>query len=71
VMAGLSQGGGVGVALANWITDGDPGFDVWGMDVARFGDFATPQYTNVKVQENYSRRFRIRFPTSATCINSC
>lgn len=62
VMAGLSQGGGVGVALANWITDGDPGFDVWGMDVARFGDFATPQYTSVKVQENYSRRFRIRFP---------
>ncbi len=62
VMAGLSQGGGVGVALANWITDGDPGFDVWGMDIARFGDFATPQYTNVKVRENYSRRFRIRFP---------
>ena len=62
VMAGLSQGGGVGVALANWITDGDPGFDVWGMDVARFGDFATPQYTSVKVRENYSRRFRIRFP---------
>ena len=62
VMAGLSQGGGVGVALANWITDGDPGFDVWGMDVARFGDFATPQYTDVKVRENYSRRFRITFP---------
>ena len=62
VMAGLSQGGGVGVALANWITDGDPGFDIWGMDIARFGDFAIPSYTNAKVAENYSRRFRIRFP---------
>ncbi len=62
VMAGLSQGGGVGLALANWMTDGDPGFDVWGMDVARFGEFATPSYTNAKVRENYSRRFRIRFP---------
>ncbi|MXW60341.1 MAG: FAD-dependent oxidoreductase [Acidimicrobiaceae bacterium] len=62
VMAGLSQGGGVGVALANWITEGDPGFDVWGMDVARFGDFAIPSYTGAKVAENYSRRFRIRFP---------
>ncbi len=62
VMAGLSQGGGVGLALANWMTDGDPGFDVWGMDVSRFGDYATLGYTNGKVRENYSRRFRIQFP---------
>jgi dimethylglycine dehydrogenase len=62
VMAGLSQGGGVGKTLANWITDGDPGADVWGMDCARFGDFATPAYTNAKVRENYSRRFRIAYP---------
>ncbi len=62
VMAGLSQGGGVGLALANWMTEGDPGFDVWGMDVARFGDYASLGYTNDKVRENYSRRFRIQFP---------
>ena len=62
VMAGFSQGGGVGLALANWMIEGDPGHDVWGMDVARFGDWATMAYTNAKVRENYSRRFRIRFP---------
>jgi dimethylglycine dehydrogenase len=62
VMAGFSQGGGVGLALSNWMAHGDPGFDVWGMDVARFGDWATLAYTNAKVRENYSRRFRIRFP---------
>jgi len=62
VMAGFSQGGGVGLALANWIIDGDPGFDVWAMDVSRFGDWATLSYTNTKVRENYSRRFSIRFP---------
>ena len=62
VMAGLSQGGGVGLALSNWMTDGEPGFDVWGMDVARFGDFATKPYTRVKSEENYRRRFRITFP---------
>jgi dimethylglycine dehydrogenase len=62
VMAGFSQGGGVGLALASWITQGDPGADIWGMDVARYGDFATLAYTNAKVRENYSRRFRIRFP---------
>ena len=62
VMAGFSQGGGVGLSLANWIVNGDPGFDVWAMDVSRFGDYATPAYTNARVRENYSRRFSIRFP---------
>ncbi len=62
VMAGFSQGGGVGLALSRWMVDGDPGADVWAMDVARYGDWATLAYTNAKVRENYSRRFRIRFP---------
>jgi dimethylglycine dehydrogenase len=62
VMAGLSQGGGVGLAMANWMTTGDPGFDIWGMDVARYGDWTTPGYTQAKVMENYSRRFQISFP---------
>src|ERR1700689_2854111 len=62
VMAGFSQGGGVGLALSHWMVDGDPGADIWGMDVARYGDWATPAYTNAKVRENYARRFRVRFP---------
>ena len=62
VMAGFSQGGGVGLTLSNWMVDGDPGYDIWGMDVSRFGDWATLAYTNAKVRENYARRFSIRFP---------
>jgi len=62
VMAGLSQGGGVGLTLANWMVNGDPDADIWAMDVARYGDYATLAYTNAKVRENYSRRFRITFP---------
>ena len=62
VMAGFSQGGGVGLALSQWMVDGDPGFDVWAMDVARYGEWATRSYTNEKVRENYARRFSIRFP---------
>ncbi len=62
VMAGFSQGGGVGLTLANWIVEGDPGMDVFAMDISRFGDFATRAYTNAKVRENYSRRFSITFP---------
>lgn len=62
VMAGFSQGGGVGLALSNWMVEGDPGFDVWAMDVARYGDWTTMAFTNAKVRENYSRRFQITFP---------
>jgi dimethylglycine dehydrogenase len=62
VMAGFSQGGGVGLALSRWMVDGDPGADIWGMDVARYGDWTTLAYTNAKVRENYSHRFSIRFP---------
>ncbi len=62
VMAGFSQGGGVGLALAGWMIENDPGFDVWAMDVARYGDWATMAYTQAKVRENYGRRFRVTFP---------
>jgi len=62
VMAGFSQGGGVGYSLANWMIEGDPGSDIFAMDVARFGDWSTLAYTHDKVKENYSRRFSIRYP---------
>ncbi|HUG61898.1 MAG TPA: FAD-dependent oxidoreductase [Methylomirabilota bacterium] len=62
VMAGFSQGGGIGLALSRWMVEGDPGQDILSMDVSRFGAFATPKYTSVKVPENYGRRFRLAYP---------
>ena len=62
VMAGFSQGGGVGLTLAEWMVDGEPSRDVFAMDVARFGDWITPGYTRAKVRENYQRRFSITYP---------
>ena len=62
VMAGFSQGGGVGMALANWMTHGDPGVDIRGMDVARYGRWCRPAYTRAKVHETYARRFSITYP---------
>jgi dimethylglycine dehydrogenase len=62
VMAGFSQGGGIGLVLSRWMAHGDPGQDILSMDVARFGAFATPKYTSLKVPENYSRRFRLAYP---------
>jgi len=62
VMAGFSQGGGIGLVLSRWMAENDPGQDILSMDVARFGAFATPKYTSLKVPENYSRRFRLVYP---------
>ena len=62
VMAGFSQGGGIGLVLSRWMAENDPGQDILSMDVARFGRFATPKYTSLKVPENYARRFRLVYP---------
>ena len=62
VMAGFSQGGGVGLTLAEWMVEGEPSRDVFAMDVARFGDYTTRSYTRAKVRENYQRRFAISYP---------
>ena len=62
VMAGFAQGGGVGLALAQWIIEGEPQGDIFAMDVGRFGDFATTAYTFEKAKEFYERRFRMSFP---------
>ncbi len=62
VMAGFSQGGGVGLMLAQWMTEGECERDVSAMDVARYGDWITPGYTRPKVIENYQKRFSVAYP---------
>ncbi|HUE10845.1 MAG TPA: glycine cleavage T C-terminal barrel domain-containing protein, partial [Steroidobacteraceae bacterium] len=56
-MMGLSQSGGIGLAVARWIIEGEPGMDVFAMDVSRYGDFANAAYVRAKTRENYQRRF--------------
>jgi dimethylglycine dehydrogenase len=62
VMAGFAQGGGVGLVLAQWITHGEPEGDVFAMDVARLGRYATRGYSIAKAREFYARRFQIAYP---------
>ena len=62
VMAGFCQAGGVGLCMAEWMIAGEPSIDVWAMDIARFGDFATPDWGTTKSAENYERRFVMTFP---------
>ena len=62
VMAGFAQGGGVGLALAQWMIDGEPDSDIFAMDVARFGAYATRPYAIARAREFYAKRFQIAYP---------
>ncbi len=62
-MSGFSQGGAIGLVLANWIVEGDPGADIFGMDVARYGAFASnDRYLRETTAQFYARRFVIAYP---------
>jgi len=63
VMAGFAQGGGVGLSLAQWMVNGEPGADIYGMDVARYGGFAANrEYLKQTTGQFYSRRFVMAYP---------
>lgn len=63
VMAGFSQGGGVGKSLAEWMIHGEAEADVFGMDIARYGAFASNrEYLKQTTAQFYSRRFIMTFP---------
>jgi 4-methylaminobutanoate oxidase (formaldehyde-forming) len=60
---GIAGAGGIGQVMANWIVDGDPGLDVWHMDIRRFGaHYRSPSYTLKKTAENYETYYDIPFP---------
>lgn len=61
-MNGLSLAGGAGKALAEWIIEGEPPFDLTALDVARFGAFAGRNYVRTAAKQAYSHHFAIRFP---------
>ncbi|OHV64315.1 glycine cleavage system protein T [Mesorhizobium sp. LCM 4577] len=63
VMAGFSQGGGVGKSLAEWMIHGEPEADIFGMDIARYGAFAANrEYLRQTTGQFYARRFVMTFP---------
>ena len=59
-LCAVCAGGGVGLSLAEWMIQGQPTSypDIFAMDVARYGPWASRAYTLQKSQENYRRRFR-------------
>ena len=59
---GIVQAGGAGKALAEWITAGEPEWDLWGLDPRRYTDYANQAYTRAKARELYQNEYAIAFP---------
>ena len=59
---GIAQGGGAGKAIAEWIIDGQPEFDLWAVDRRRYKAYATFDYTVAKAVEIYQNEYAIGFP---------
>ncbi len=59
---GIAQAGGAGRAMAEWIIDGGPDFDLWPIDPRRFGRWASKSYTVARAVEVYQNEYATGFP---------
>ncbi|MGD1885092.1 MAG: FAD-dependent oxidoreductase [Paracoccaceae bacterium] len=62
IIPGFSQSGGMGLMAAQWIVEGETRHDMFAWDMARFGPWATKQFTKARVGDQYANRFKIHFP---------
>lgn len=63
---GFGGGGGIGRALAGWITAGDPGVDIGPYRAWRFGDvYRDPGFAAGLAREAYGDYYRLRYPYDA------
>jgi glycine cleavage system aminomethyltransferase T/glycine/D-amino acid oxidase-like deaminating enzyme len=63
---GFGGGGGIGRALAGWITAGDPGVDIAPYRAWRFGDaYRDPAWSAAQARETYADYYRLRYPYDA------
>jgi 4-methylaminobutanoate oxidase (formaldehyde-forming) len=63
---GFGAGGGIGRAIAGWITSGDPGVDIAPYRAWRFADtYRDPSWAAALARETYTDYYRLRFPYDA------
>ena len=60
---GIVFGGGAGAHAAEWIVDGQPGENMWELDVRRFGPYASANgFLIPKASDAYLREYAIEYP---------
>jgi glycine cleavage system aminomethyltransferase T/glycine/D-amino acid oxidase-like deaminating enzyme len=60
---GIASGGGAGMALAEWVKNGEPPFDLWSADIRRFGrpHFDT-DWLRSRTVEAYGKHYTMGWP---------
>ena len=59
---GITQGGGAGKVLAEWITEGETEWDMWAVDPRRYTDYTNQAYCVAKGMEVYGHEYGMHFP---------
>ena len=60
---GLAGAGGIGKIMGEWIVDGRPEWDVWPLDIRRFGrQYRSQAYTLARSYEALSQYYDIKYP---------
>ena len=61
---GIASGGGAGMALAEWVAKGEPPFDLWPVDIRRFGPATrVTDYVRTRTLEAYAKHYTIAWPS--------
>ncbi|MFN3936984.1 MAG: FAD-dependent oxidoreductase [Gemmobacter sp.] len=60
---GIAAGGGAGMALAEWVMTGAPPFDLWPVDIRRFGQpHRDTAWTRTRTLEAYAKHYTLAWP---------
>jgi sarcosine dehydrogenase len=60
---GIASGGGAGMALAEWIAKGEPPFDLWPVDIRRFGkNHLDTDWVRTRTLEAYAKHYAMAWP---------
>jgi dimethylglycine dehydrogenase len=59
---GITQAGGAGEYLAEWIVEGQPSIDLWELDPRRYGTYATERYAVARCIDIYEDEYAIVYP---------
>lgn len=60
---GIAAGGGAGKALAEWIIGGEPPYDLWAVDIRRFGPpHQDIDWVRTRTEEMYAKHYTMAWP---------
>ena len=61
---GIASGGGAGMALAEWVAKGEAPYDLWPVDIRRFGgSHKSTDWVRARTLEAYGKHYTIAWPS--------